>query len=179
MQNYFIEYDNLKKQFVSNTTFTGTVPNVNAIDWWTSVSIPPHPRPSNVTHFGNRAAAEFRAQVNANFNCVPDKLYCVNFKNTLRILPAVYIENSANDAMHEFESMLLKSGADAALYWNSKEDVSGSWSLIVRQDYIGDLPKTTPNVSILKQFSGKITSKGARIAPGLDFRDFLCQIEWT
>ena len=76
-------------------------------------------------------------------------LYQLSLPSNLSILPDVYIENHGQNEMKAFERQLLESNCDAAFTWNTKES-SGSWTLIVRRDRIGEIPGgTRPDVKLI------------------------------
>ena len=73
--------------------------------------------------------------------------------------------------MKEFENRLLASDADAAYYWNRKESGDGAWSLVVRRDYLGELPDGLKHgVELGLSFRiGKITPRQNLIPPEIEY----------
>ncbi|THE07809.1 hypothetical protein E1I21_05615 [Microbacterium oleivorans] len=147
-----------------------TPPQPSAETWWTSTSRTSGDRAAaRVTHLGDRSSAEFRAQVNAQFVEVTG-LFEVELPADLAVLDEIYLENHGEGAMQAFGQKLLASDADAAFYWNEKEAEGGAWSLIVRRDFLGELPSNPgPRVQLISQFSASSINREGQGLP---------QIEW-
>jgi len=156
----FIEWDFQARTFtVAQSALTLPVhPSRNT--WWTSTaeqfdddaSVP-------VTHFGNRVAADWRARMNIGWNRPPTGLFEVSFTSAMPVLDEIYEENGSNGQMLAFEKRLLESDAVAAYYWNQKESQPPAWSLIVRREYVGQLPKSPgPDVRLVTEMTaGRVT----------------------
>lgn len=153
LMTVYIQWDREAHAFRSVAS-ERTPPQLSAGTWWTSTSRTSGDRAAaRVTHLGDKSSAEFRAQVNAQFAEVTG-LFGVELPADLAVLDEIYLENHGEDAMRAFGQKLLDSEADAAFYWNEKETEDGAWSLIVRRDFLGELPsKPGPRVQLISQFS--------------------------
>lgn len=136
----FIEWDNIVGGFKQVNTQLTSPQHPSSVTWWSSTSNNPS-RASvvEVTHLGDRASAEYRARANLRWNAPPLGLFELSFPASLSVLNEIYIENDGEPAMEAFAKKLLGSDADAAFYWNEKESETGTWSLVVRRSYLGEL----------------------------------------
>lgn len=120
-----------------------SIPTVGGQTWWHATTDLGRANPQTmdgVTHLGSHEAAQDRADVQELHADVHSATLCqVSLPQDLSILPDVYIENHGQKAMMAFEGKLLASNCDAAFTWNTKES-SGSWTLIVRRERLGELP---------------------------------------
>lgn len=131
--------------FVTTGPPAPTVPRLSAHSWWHTNSASPRAAVTLVTHLGTRQAAEFRGRTNAGWNAHPTHLFEVDIPDTFKLHDRILVEppSLGPDPMDAFEAELLASTSDAALYWNQKEEDSGSWSVVVRRLALGELPNAT------------------------------------
>ena len=169
----YIEWDSEAAGFRPANSNLAPPSHPSDCSWWTSTAATRGDHAATqVTHLGDRRSAEFRAQAQANWKAPPTGLFEVELPADLAVLGEIYLENHGNDAMHAFERKLLGSRADAAYYWNKKEAEQGAWSLVVRRDFLGELPRSPgPRVRLLSQFSASSISR-LPDAP-------LTEIDWT
>lgn len=157
----FVSWDNSTGQLVpAQHTLSLPVDILNR-SWWSSTSAAADSRANTeVTHFGDRDSAHFRAQVNQLSRRPATGLYEIHLPADLSVYEEVYLDNGANPGMAAFEEMFLGSSTDVAIYWNVAEAKEGGWSIILRREWVGELTIDNLHPAIQSKFTVASTTTG-------------------